>query len=218
MWQRGPGNRRSLTKGPRGWSVFNNPRIRSRRHRSTRQPDAALLLDGTPWRGRSLIARFGPPLLLFAAIAGAVWLPQGTPASTVSGRPQIIDGDTLELNGERVRILDIDAPESQQNCERNDGVQVQCGQVAAGALMRWIGLRPVTCDLFERDRYGRWLGRCLVDGEDIARWLADQGLAVPYRNCACIAIRGLSLYAQWNGEGIWGTEFQAPWEWRAANR
>jgi endonuclease YncB( thermonuclease family) len=129
----------------------------------------------------------------------------------------IIDGDTLEMQGERVRILDIDAPESRQTCRRSDGVAVPCGQVATAALAGLIGSRSATCDLFERDRYGRWLGRCSVGGDDVANWLALHGLAIPYRSCACVAVRGLSLYAQWNDRGIWATAFQAPWEWRAAN-
>jgi endonuclease YncB( thermonuclease family) len=191
--------------------------FRPRRNQRTRSADDALLLYGSPWRGRSRLSRFGPSLLLFGAIALAVWSPSGPPASTISGAVHIIDGDTLEMQGERVRILDIDAPETRQTCRRSDGVVVPCGQLATAALAGLIGSRSVTCGLFERDRYGRWLGRCSVGGDDVANWLALHGLAIPYRSCACVAVRGLSLYARWNERGIWATDFQAPWEWRAAN-
>lgn len=191
--------------------------FRPRRNRSARSADDALLLFGSPWRGRSWRSRFGPSLLLFGAIALAIWSPSGPPVSTISGTVHIIDGDTLEMQGERVRILDIDAPETRQTCKRSDGVAVPCGQVATAALAGLIGTRSVTCDLFEHDRYGRWLGRCSVGGDDVANWLALHGLAIPYRSCACVAVRGLSLYTQWNERGIWATNFQVPWEWRAAN-
>jgi len=187
------------------------------RTRNARAAGHALRLHGSPWRGRSSLSRLGWPLLLFGAIGLAIWSPSGPPVSTISGTAHIIDGDTLELHGERVRILDIDAPEAHQTCTRSDGVVVGCGQLTSDALARFIGARPVTCALFERDRYGRWLGRCAVGEDDVAEWLAIHGLAVPYRRCACVAVRGLSLYAQWNERGIWSTAFQVPWDWRAAH-
>jgi len=188
-----------------------------RRSERARSANDAFLLYGSPWRGRFRLSRVGLSLLFLGVIALAIWSPSGPPASTISGPALIIDGDTLELAGERVRILDIDAPETRQICTRSDGVAVPCGQLATAALVGLIGSRSVTCDLFERDRYGRWLGRCAVGGDDIANWLARNGLAIPYRNCACVAARSLSLYARWNERGIWGTDFQTPWEWRATN-
>ena len=46
----------------------------------------------------------------------------------------MIDGDTLEIHGERIRILDIDAPETRQPCQDQDGAEWRCGQKAALAL------------------------------------------------------------------------------------
>ena len=69
----------------------------------------------------------------------------------IAGTAQIVDGDTLELQGERIRILYIDAPESRQTCMRSDGVIVQCGQLATVGLTGWIGMQRVTCDPFARD-------------------------------------------------------------------
>ena len=200
------------------WRPRSSARVHSfcpRRNKGSQSAIDAVLLYGSPWRRRSLLSRFGPSLLLFAAIALAIWSPSGPPVSTMSDIVRIIDGDTLEMQGERVRILDIDAPETHQTCKRSDGVVVPCGQLAADALVGLTGSRSVTCDLFERDRYGRWLARCSVNGDDVANWLALNGLAVPYRSCACVAVRGLSLYAQWNERGIWATDFRPPWEWRA---
>jgi len=55
-------------------------------------------------------------------------------ADTIAGRASIIDADTIEIHGERIRILDVDAPESRQPCFRPDGTAWRCGQKAALAL------------------------------------------------------------------------------------
>ena len=127
----------------------------------------------------------------------------------------MIDGDTLEIHGERIRILDIDAPESRQTCQDQDGKAWRCGQQAALALSDWIGQQPVTCETTKKDRYKRWLARCSVGGEDLATWLAGHGWAVPYRDCKCKAVRDASEFARNQRAGIWGGEFVMPWEWRA---
>jgi endonuclease YncB( thermonuclease family) len=151
-----------------------------------------------------------------ALLTALVLIASSAHAETIAGRASVIDGDTLEIHGERIRILDIDAPESRQPCIRPDGSQWRCGQQAALALADWIGARAVTCDTDRRDRYKRWLARCQVGGEDIALWLAANGWAVPYRDCKCETVRGASQYAELHGLGIWSGTFMMPWEWRTA--
>jgi endonuclease YncB( thermonuclease family) len=55
-------------------------------------------------------------------------------AETIAGRASIIDADTLDIHGQRIRILDIDAPESGQTCTDQDSKAWRCGQEAALAL------------------------------------------------------------------------------------
>ena len=135
-------------------------------------------------------------------------------ADTISGRASVIDGDTLEIHGERIRLLDVDAPESRQTCTRPDGSQWKCGQQAAIALSDWIGTRTVTCETGRKDRYGRWLANCMSGGEDMARWLASRGWAVPFRECKCDVIRDASESAKSLQHGIWSGTFLMPWQWR----
>ena len=57
-----------------------------------------------------------------------------TPAlADVAGVASVIDGDTIEVHGQRIRLHGIDAPESRQLC-RLDGQPWQCGKDAANIL------------------------------------------------------------------------------------
>ncbi len=98
-----------------------------------------------------------------------------TPAlADVAGVASVIDGDTIEVHGQRIRLHGIDAPESQQLC-RLDGKPWQCGKDAANALADKIARRPVTCEDFCRDRYKRIIAKCTVVGEDLGAWMVANG-------------------------------------------
>jgi endonuclease YncB( thermonuclease family) len=135
-------------------------------------------------------------------------------ANDLLGGASVIDGDTIEIHDERIRILNIDAPESRQTCTKPDGSEWRCGQQAALALADWIGQRTVTCASDSRDKYGRLLARCVVAGEDVATWLAGNGWAVPYRDCKCEVVRDAAGRAKAAGVGIWSGAFVMPWDFR----
>src|SRR4029453_9677723 len=75
-------------------------------------------------------------------------------ASDPTGRASVIDGDTIEIHGQRIRLFGIDAPESRQTCEAN-GQTYRCGQQAALSLADHVGQRTVACEERDTDRYGR---------------------------------------------------------------
>jgi len=104
-----------------------------------------------------------------------------TPAlADVAGVASVIDGDTLEIDGQRIRLHGIDAPESRQLC-RLDGKPWQCGKTAANALAEKIARRPVACEDLGRDRYKRIIAKGTVAGEDMGAWMVSQGWALAYR-------------------------------------
>ena len=136
-------------------------------------------------------------------------------ADTFTGRASVIDGDTIEIHGERIRLLDIDAPESRQTCTTQDGTAWRCGQKASLALSDWIAHHNVTCNSDKLDKYKRHLARCSVADQDIGEWMAAKGWAVPYRNCKCEAVRNAAGRAKADKAGIWAGTFMMPWQWRA---
>jgi endonuclease YncB( thermonuclease family) len=113
--------------------------------------------------------------LLFAAIC----LCASTAfADSLAGQASIIDGDTLEIHGTRIRLWGIDAPESNQLCRSNDSVQFRCGAKAANDLDSFLAQRPIDCAPVNLDQYRRTVAVCSVDGVDLADWLVRNGLAL----------------------------------------
>ncbi|CAM3345807.1 thermonuclease family protein [Paracoccus nototheniae] len=137
-------------------------------------------------------------------------------ANGITGQASVIDGDTLEIHGERIRLVSIDAPESRQPCFDRQGRPWRCGQQAALALSDFIARRPVTCLSEGRDRYRRILGDCAVAGISLSAWMIENGWAVPYydRDRRHTAAAGRAEAAQ---RGIWSGTFEVPSDWRRGN-
>ena len=151
-----------------------------------------------------------PVLLLLAlAVSAAILLrPEGRLAE---GGTRVIDGDSLRVGAEEVRLEGVDAPELQQTCERA-GRPYPCGEEARAALAGLIERRPVSCRISGRDRYGRSLGHCRVGGEDLGAWLVAAGWAVGYG-----AYAREEAAAHRRGAGLWAGSFERPSEWRQAH-
>ncbi len=140
-----------------------------------------------------------------------------TPAlADVAGVASVIDGDTIEVHGQRIRLHGIDAPESRQLC-RLDGKPWQCGKDAANALAEKIARRSVTCEDLGRDHHQRIIARCTVAGEDMGEWMVAQGWAVAYYLFSYEYSRA-EHRAESARRGIWASEFVKPWEWRRGKR
>ena len=134
----------------------------------------------------------------------------------VNSTASVIDGDTIEIHGQRIRLFGIDAPEGRQECNRG-GEAWLCGKDAALALADKIGSDPLECSPKDRDRYGRTVAVCRLDGEDLNAWMVREGWALAYRHYSldCVADEDAAREAK---RGIWASEFTPPWEWRRGNR
>ena len=101
-------------------------------------------------------------------------------ADDLTGQASVIDGDTIEIHGTRIRLWGIDAPESTQLCRGEDSLQYRCGAKAANDLDAFIARRPVSCTPISLDQYGRTVATCSVDGADLGQWLVSNGLALDW--------------------------------------
>ena len=72
-------------------------------------------------------------------------------ANSISGQTRMIDGDTIEIRGERIRHVSVDAPTSRQTCLDARGCTWRCGQQAALALSDIIACSMIVCLSQSRD-------------------------------------------------------------------
>jgi endonuclease YncB( thermonuclease family) len=94
-------------------------------------------------------------VLLALSSLALLWLTPAASAADLIGPARIIDGDTIEIHGQRIRLFGIDAPEHDQLCEAN-GSQYRCGDQATLALTSQIGGgQTVDCVPHDVDQYGR---------------------------------------------------------------
>ena len=139
-----------------------------------------------------------------------------TPTTPLAGRASVIDGDTIEIHGQRIRLHGIDAPESGQSCIAK-GKKTRCGQQAALALANKIGNRTVACEPKDRDRYRRVVAVCRAGGEDLNAWMVSQGHALAYRRYSTAYVEQEDSASR-SKFGIWRGAFVAPWDWRRGKR
>lgn len=151
------------------------------------------------------------PWALAVALAAAAALPAS--ATEIQGVASVLDGDTIEIHGTRIRLEGIDAPESDQPCTRPDGSRWRCGQLAALALADRIGRRPLRCHSSGEDQYGRKLATCLQGGVDLNGWLVSNGWALAYRRYSQAYVPE-ERSARKAGRGVWSGSFDMPWDWR----
>jgi endonuclease YncB( thermonuclease family) len=136
----------------------------------------------------------------------------GTQA-TVIGKAWVIDGDTIDISGTRIRLLGIDAPESAQSCTDGNKRSWLCGRAATRELKALIAGRQLACEPSGLDRYRRVLAVCaLPDGIDVNAWMVRQGWALAYGYSS--PYRSQEAEAQAAKRGIWTGTFMAPWDWR----
>ncbi|GIW26254.1 MAG: hypothetical protein KatS3mg075_741 [Meiothermus sp.] len=134
--------------------------------------------------------------------------------NTVVGRASVVDGDTLEIQGVRVRLWGVDAVESNQTCLDAQGKVYPCGRRAAFALADFLGQRTVSCTRRDTDRYGRMVAVCSVADVEVNRWLVEQGWALAYVQYGGGVYLDSQNRARAGKRGIWQGSFQAPWEYR----
>ncbi len=147
-----------------------------------------------------------------AALALVLGLVPAGALADITGPARVIDGDTIEVAGERIRLHGIDAPEKDQTCSI-DGRAWACGIAAWGELVQITAGKEVACEPRDTDRYGRIVAACSVNGTDLGDWLVRNGWAVGYYLYSYEHSRA-EQHAKSERLGLWAGEFVMPWNWR----
>ena len=135
-------------------------------------------------------------------------------AATLSGRATVVDGDTIEVSGRKVRLVGIDAPEADQSCDRS-GEAWACGSASAERLRDLIGANSVTCSGTEVDQYARLLAVCSAGSVDLNRAMVAEGWATAFRRYSQAYVADEND-ARANKRGLWASSFVPPEDHRRA--
>ena len=122
---------------------------------------------------------------------------------------RVVDGDTIDISGQRIRLPGLDAPEWNQSCKATDGADWQCGAAATKRMRELTRGRTLTCRPEGHDRYGRLLAVCRDGKTDIAEALVADGFAT-----ATSRYGGAEADARKARRGLWAGRFDSPAEWR----
>ncbi|WP_415013131.1 thermonuclease family protein [Brevundimonas sp.] len=144
-----------------------------------------------------------PPLPAPAADAPAT--------GDISGPARIVDGDGLEIGGQRIRLHGVDAFETRQMCGGH-----ACGRASADALRTLVGGRSVDCAEMDRDRYGRIVAVCHAGGQDLGAAQVRRGHAVAYTRYSQRYVLE-ERAARRDNAGAWAYGFTPPEDWRRAS-
>ena len=128
---------------------------------------------------------------------------------------KVVDGDTIHLNGEKIRFAGIDAPELKQTCIK-EGEENPCGEMAKQIIIDKIGNNTVECISNGKDQYKRILAECFINNESLSSYIVRHGYGFAYRRYSKKFIIDED-YAKSNRAGMWSMKFEYPWDYRKNN-
>ncbi|GAM99105.1 nuclease [alpha proteobacterium U9-1i] len=159
--------------------------------------------DSSGWRG-TLIGLVG--VIAMVAVIVATTVAAGAQQTSIDGVASVIDGDTLEIHGQRIRLSGIDAPERGKRC---DGVNVS--QRSAQALDDLVEGRTLHCTVSGVDRYDRSIAVCLVGQTDVAAVQVAQGWARDWPRYSGGEYGDEEAAAREARRGVWASECLGLW-------
>ena len=137
-------------------------------------------------------------------------------AKTINGKPRIIDGDTIHIKSNKIRLHGIDAPETKQTC-KIDNEEWYCGKQSTKELKKLISNQKVKCITNDVDIYNRFVAICYVNEININQWMVENGWAIAYRYYSTDYIVE-EKHARDNKLGIWKSDFMKPYAYRQQNK
>jgi len=137
-------------------------------------------------------------------------------SKTIFGKARIIDGDTIHIKSNKIRLHGIDAPEFKQTC-KIDNQNWYCGKQSTKELKNLINNQKVECNVNDIDRYNRYVAICYVNEININQWMVKNGWAIAYRYYSEDYVLE-EKYANDKKLGIWKSEFIEPYAYRKKHK
>ena len=142
-------------------------------------------------------------------------------AEVIEGKALVIDGDTIKIKNNKIRLSGIDAPETNQSCKKiflsiqflSFHKKYPCGKISTKKLKKLLKNALILCKIENVDRYKRKLATCYKNKLNINSWLVRNGYALAY-------VRYSKKYILQEKEaardklGLWQGTFEKPWNWR----
>ena len=137
-------------------------------------------------------------------------------SKTIYGIANVVDGDTLHIEKNKIRLYGIDAPEIDQTCTINDKVW-HCGLESTAALKKLVLNNNISCVVSDIDKYKRYIAECFINNKNINKFMVRNGWAIAYRYYSLDYIVE-EEFAKNSKIGIWQGEFIEPYKFRKKNK
>ena len=142
----------------------------------------------------------------------------------ISGIAKVTDGDTIRIEGKKIRFFGIDAPEKKQQCKKpwltisfiSFNKNYPCGQISTDKLKKKINNKLLICKWSNKDRYKRYIAECFQNKTNINAWMVRNGYAVAYRKYSKKFV-SQEIFAKKEKLGLWSGTFMMPWDYRKNN-
>ncbi len=149
------------------------------------------------------------------------FIPASAFAEVIEGKAIVIDGDTIKIKNNKIRLAGIDAPEINQSCEKiflsiqflSFKKKYPCGKIATKKLKKLLKNNVILCKIENLDRYKRKLATCYKNKLNINSWLVRNGHALAYVKYSKKYILQEKEAAR-DKLGLWQGTFEKPLNWR----
>ena len=152
------------------------------------------------------------PLIFGLFLSTLLWTSPAALAETaLVGPPEVILGDVLEVQGQRLRLVGIDAPEAGQNCALGERLY-DCGLVSRSALLDLTAGVEVRCQVQSETGEALPQARCFAEDYDLSEGMVYTGWALADPEGGS-AYQAFQQEAESKGHGLWRGRFVPPWDW-----
>ena len=132
------------------------------------------------------------------------------------GIAYVVDGDTIHIEKNKIRLYGIDAPEIDQTCTIKKIVWY-CGLESTLALKKLVLDNNINCVVSDIDKYQRYIAECFINNLNINKIMVRNGWAIAYRYYTLDFVEDENL-AKKDKIGLWQGQFQEPYLYRKSKK